>query len=141
MFTCILSDHVTYEIQKEFWKNCHFENTRPCFLLWCQNSLRQNSPKMMHFQAWKKKDFNQYYVVAFDPIKIYTHLAPQNDRLNLSFMKDIYGVAKKWPEMFKKWPFLKLEFQFFFLQNWKSQLTNKIVIHVVALNPIMILTW
>ena len=23
------------------------------------------------------------------------HLAPQNDRLNLSFMKDIYVVAKK----------------------------------------------
>ena len=50
---------------------------------------------MLHFQAWKKKDFNQYNVVAFDPIKIYTHLAPQNDRLNLSFVKDIYVVAQK----------------------------------------------
>jgi hypothetical protein len=37
----------------------------------------------------------QYHVVAFDPIKIYTHLAPQNDRLNLCFVKDIYVVAKK----------------------------------------------
>ena len=48
-------------------------------------------------QKWgiKKKDFNQYYVVAFDPNKIYTHWAPQNDRMNLSIVKDIYVVAKK----------------------------------------------
>ena len=43
----------------------------------------------------KKKYFNQHYVVAFDPIRIHTHKAPQNDRLNLSFVKDIYVVAKK----------------------------------------------
>ena len=28
-------------------------------------------------------------------MKIFTDLAPQNDRLNLSFVKDIYEVAKK----------------------------------------------
>ena len=50
---------------------------------------------MMYFQARKNTDFNQYFVVAFDPIKISTHYAPQNDRLNLSFVKDIYVVAKK----------------------------------------------
>ena len=138
MFTCILPDYVTNEIQKEFWKNSHFENTRTCFLLRCQNSLRQNSPKMMHFQAWKKKDFNQYYVVAFDPIKIYTHSAPQNDRLNLSFVKDIYVVAKT---MARNDLFWNLNFRVFFLQNWKTQLTNKVVIHAVALNQIMILAW
>ena len=43
----------------------------------------------------KNKDFKQYSVVAFDPIKIFTHKAPQNDRLNLSFVKDAYVVAKK----------------------------------------------
>ena len=42
-----------------------------------------------------KEDCNQYYVVAFDPIKIFTYLAPQNDRLNLNFVKDIYVIAKK----------------------------------------------
>ena len=36
-----------------------------------------------------------FYVVAFDPIEIYTSLAPQNDRQHLSFVKDIYVVAKK----------------------------------------------
>ena len=50
---------------------------------------------MMYFQARKNTDFNQYFVVAFDPIKIHTHYAPQNDRWNLSFVKDIYVVAKK----------------------------------------------
>ena len=49
----------------------------------------------MYFQARKNTDFNQYFVVAFDPIKISTHYAPQNDRWNLSFVKDIYVVAKK----------------------------------------------
>ena len=29
------------------------------------------------------------FVIAFDPIKILTYWAPQNDRLNLSFVKDI----------------------------------------------------
>ena len=27
-------------------------------------------------------------VITFEPIKIYTQLEPQNDRLNLSFLKD-----------------------------------------------------
>ena len=49
----------------------------------------------MYFQARKNTDLNQYFVVAFDPIKISTHYAPQNDRWNLSFVKDIYVVAKK----------------------------------------------
>ena len=68
---------------------------RAGFLLRCQNTLRQNAPKIMYFQARKNTDFNQYFVVAFDPIKISTHYAPQNDRWNLSFVKDMYVVAKK----------------------------------------------
>ena len=43
----------------------------------------------------KKEDFNQYYVVAFDPIKILTLKAPQSDSLNLSFVKDFNVVRKK----------------------------------------------
>jgi len=49
----------------------------------------------MYFQARKNTDLNQYFVVDFDPIKISTHYAPQNDRWNLSFVKDIYVVTKK----------------------------------------------
>ena len=33
--------------------------------------------------------------LAFDPIGIQTHLAPQNDRQNLSFVKGNYVVGKK----------------------------------------------
>ena len=41
-----------HESPKKFWKNSHFENMRADFLRRCQNSLRQTSPEMMHFQAW-----------------------------------------------------------------------------------------
>ena len=30
-----------------------------------------------------------FCVIAFEPIKIQTHSAPQNDRLNFSFVKDM----------------------------------------------------
>ena len=38
-------------------------------------------------RKWKKIAF---CVINFDPIKIQTHSAPQNDRLNFSFVKDIH---------------------------------------------------
>jgi uncharacterized protein with PIN domain len=50
-FTCILPDYLSHESSKEFWKNSHFENMRADFVRRCQNSLRQTSPEMMHFQA------------------------------------------------------------------------------------------
>ena len=36
-----------------------------------------------------------FYAVAFAPIKIQKCSTPQNDRLNLSFVKDNYAKAKK----------------------------------------------
>ena len=36
-----------------------------------------------------------FYLVAFDPIEIQTCSAPQNDRQNLIFVKDVYEVGKK----------------------------------------------
>ena len=68
--TNILPDFVTHESSKEFWKNSHFENMRAGFLLMCQNSLRQTTPWNHAFSAMKKIYFNQYYVLALDPIKI-----------------------------------------------------------------------
>ena len=48
------------------------------------------------FEAFSgNMNFNWYYVVAFDPIKVWTLKAPQSDGLNLSFVKDFYVVAKK----------------------------------------------
>ena len=86
----------------------------------------------------KKEDCNQYYVVVFDPIEIFTYQAPQNDRQNLSFVKVLYIVAKKWPEMLLKWPFLKLKFSNFFFQNWNTHLSKQFVIYVIDFDPIRI---
>ena len=36
-----------------------------------------------------------FYAIAIEPIKVQTYSASQNDHLNLSFMKDTYGNAKK----------------------------------------------
>ena len=44
-----------------------------------------------------------FYAIAIEPIKVQTHSASQNDRLNLSFVKDTYGNAKKWLERVVKW--------------------------------------
>ena len=54
IFYLYLSGYVFNESSKEFWKNSNFEKMRAGFLWRCQNSLRQNSPEIMHFQAWKK---------------------------------------------------------------------------------------
>ena len=39
------------------------------------------------------------FVITFVPIKILTYSAPQNDRLNLSFVKDKDVVGQTWPDM------------------------------------------
>ena len=78
----------------------------------------------MYFQARKNTDLNQYFVVAFDPIKISTHYAPQNDCWNLSFVKDIYVVAKKMTTNCQKWQFLKLKFSKKFLPKLKNTLVK-----------------
>ena len=49
-----------------------------------------------------------FCVITFEPIKILTHKAPQNDRLNLSFVKEVHVIGKKWPEMVVKLTFIIL---------------------------------
>ena len=43
-----------------------------------------------------------FYAIAIEPIKLQTHSASQNDRLNLSFVKDTYvdggKVARNGPK-------------------------------------------
>ena len=36
-----------------------------------------------------------FYAITTEPIKVQTRSASQNDHLNLSFVKDTYGTAKK----------------------------------------------
>ena len=57
----------------------------------------QKSPKTVHriffLQNPTKTKMEKiaFCVIAFEPIKIQTHSAPQNDRLNFSFVKDIHA--------------------------------------------------
>ena len=80
------------------------------------------------------------YVIDFDPIRVYTCLALQNDHQILNFVKEIYVIAKKWPQMVEKWPFLKLKFSFFFLPKLKTPGNEKNVFYVVAFDPLKIQT-
>ena len=47
-----------------------------------------------------------FFAITFEPIGILTHSAYQNDRLNLSFVKDKHTFAKKLPEMVVKLSFM-----------------------------------
>jgi hypothetical protein len=40
-----------------------------------------------------------FYAITFEPIKIQKCSAPQNDRLNLSFVKDAKKMARKIAKM------------------------------------------
>ena len=44
-----------------------------------------------------------FSTIAIEPIKVQTCSASQNDRLNLTFVKDTHGNAKKWGERMVKW--------------------------------------
>ena len=48
-------------------------------------------------------------VITFEPIKIQTCSSPQNDRLNLSFVKDIKVIGKKPTRYGHKMEFCQLQ--------------------------------
>ena len=57
----------------------------------------QKSPKTVHTKFFflqnrtkMKMEKIAFCVITLEPIKIQTHSAPQNDRLNFSFVKDIH---------------------------------------------------
>ena len=47
-------------------------------------------------------------VITFEPIKIKTRSASQNDHLNLSFVKDDMQMAEIWLDMAVKWQLVSL---------------------------------
>ena len=120
-FTCITPDYMSVDINKEIWKNSHFENMTAGFLQRSQNLLRHFTPEMMHFQAWRKNILTTNNVIAFDPIMIQTCLAPQNDCQLLSFVKDTYVDAKQMTIKGRKMAFFfKLKFSGFFLPKLRK---------------------
>ena len=85
--------------------------------------------KCIKTQKSQKKQETEVFAfcaITLEPIEVQTHSAPQNDHLNFSFVKYIYVIAKKWPQMVEKWPFLKLKFSFFFLPKLKNTLVKTI---------------
>ena len=62
-----------------------------------------------------------FCVITYDPIRTQTCSAPQNDRLNLSFVKDIHVVGGKWPEMVVNRSFVRdIHFKTVFRWNLKK---------------------
>ena len=47
------------------------------------------------------------YGMTVKPINLQSHGAPQNDRLNLIFVKAVYVVCKKVLQMVVKWSFME----------------------------------
>ena len=58
---------------------------------------QKNLQIRVFLQNCKKPEMEIYAFcgITFEPNKIQTHLAPKNDRLNLSFLKNIYVVGQK----------------------------------------------
>ena len=79
-----------------------------------------------------------FYAIAIESIEIYKCSAPQNDRQDLSFLKDFHVVGKKMKKMVKKWSFMSHQFSGFFLQKLKKVETEKIVFYDVTCDPIEI---
>ena len=70
-----------------------------------------------------------FCIITFEPIEVQTCSAPQNDCLNLSFVKDMY-IVENWLEMVEKRPFIIL---------WVSQVQKNIFAFcVITFEQIMI---
>ena len=96
-----------------------------------------NLNPMMQFQAWKKNILKSNNVIAFDPIKIQSCLAPHSDRQHLISERYLCRCQKnqKWPQKVINGHFWNLNFQI-----RKTQFSKQIVIYFVAFDPIEIQT-
>ena len=69
-----------------------------------------------------------FYLLAFDSIKFLTGLAPQNDRLNLSFVKDFHVVGTKMTRNGRKRPFMRCKFSGCFFTKLKKLIFDNICV-------------
>ena len=76
------------------------------------------------FQNWKTQLSKNIwiYIIAFNPIEIQTQQAPQNDRRNLSFVKDTNVVGNR---MTRKGPLFVYIQAMFYLLLKKTLLLQK----------------
>ena len=67
--------------------------------------------------------------IAFDPIKIQTNQAPQNDHLNLSFLKDFCVVGEKMARKGHKMAIFESKiFGFYFTKLQKMEMISYFVL-------------
>ena len=71
-FSCIFSDYMAHDINKEFWKNSHFENMTAGFPFEVTKLTSVFYPWNDSFLGMKKIDLTANNVIAFDSIKIQT---------------------------------------------------------------------
>ena len=56
----------------------------------------EKKPKVLSYRIYSQSSQQcKYQDLAFDTIRIYTYLKPQNDCLDLNLVKDIYAVGTK----------------------------------------------
>ena len=75
-----------------------------------------------------------FFVITFVPIKIQTHLAPQNDHLNLNFVKDEHVVGKKRPDMVINFPFISC----YFLGVHRTRTQLQVTSEAITVEPIRV---
>ena len=102
---CQLHKHLS----QNWGSDGHFEVLyKSLNLIWFQsydkNEEHAKTPKTLHrlifFTKFQNKNRNSFILWQEQ-----LGFRPQNDRLNLSFVKDIHIVGKKWPEVVLKRPF------------------------------------
>ena len=82
----------TIDFSKNLWKYFFMNSPEKRFFLqYCKNLLLQKFA---------------FHYITVEPIKLQTCCAPQNNHLNLIFVKDFLWPVKKWLEMVVKWLFL-----------------------------------
>ena len=70
------------------------ENWRKCLYLW-QLLDKDTTIKICDNGLLVVTSSFVFYVITFEPIEVQTRSAPQNDCLNLSFVKDTYVDGRK----------------------------------------------
>ena len=112
---------------------------RADFLRRCQNSLRQTSPEMMHFQAWKKNILTDIMSLLL----IQSGFRHTKHLKMTVWISVLWKILCSWQKNGQKWSFKGhlwvINFLSFFLQNCKKLEAKKKVFYVIAFDLIQIL--
>ena len=87
---------------------------------------------MMHFQAWQKYISTNIMLLLLIQLRFRPTM-----HLKMTFRTSVlWKLAKKWPEMVIKWPFVSCDFSIFFLTKLKKTEMTKIVFYVIVFDQL-----